>query len=72
MESLDRERKYRAVANELRDNILSGRYAPGEAFPSVKMLCRRFGISHLTAAKVIETLKGLGLVSHDASHCCDE
>ena len=62
MESLDRERKYRAVANELRDNILSGRYAPGEAFPSVKMLCRRFGISHLTAAKVIETLKGMGLV----------
>ena len=56
------ELKYKAVANELRDNILAGRYAPGEAFPSVKMLCRRFGISHLTAAKVIETLKGMGLV----------
>ena len=56
------ERKYLAVANELRDNILAGRYAPGAAFPSVKMLCRRFGISHLTAAKVIETLKGMGLV----------
>ena len=56
------ERKYRAVANELRDNILAGRYAPGTVFPSVKMLCRRFGISHLTAAKVIETLKGMGLV----------
>ncbi|MBR3223573.1 MAG: GntR family transcriptional regulator [Kiritimatiellae bacterium] len=51
-----------AVANELRDNILAGRYAPGAVFPSVKMLCRRFGISHLTAAKVIETLKGRGLV----------
>ena len=56
------ERKYLAVANELRDNILAGRYAPGAVFPSVKMLCRRFGISHLTAAKVIETLKGRGLV----------
>ncbi len=56
------EQKYRAVADELRDNILAGRYAPGEAFPSVKMLCRRFGISHLTAAKVIGTLKGMGLV----------
>lgn len=56
------ERKYLAVANELRDNILAGRYAPGAVFPSVKMLCRRFGISHLTAAKVIETLKGMGLV----------
>ena len=56
------ERKYRAVANELRDNILSGHYVPGEAFPSVKMLCRRFGISHLTAVKAMDMLKGMGLV----------
>ena len=62
MDASGEERKYRIVANELRDNILAGRYLPGEAFPSVKMLCRRFGISHLTAAKVIETLKGMGLV----------
>ena len=48
--------KYRKVADELRDNILSGRYAPGEPFPSVKMLCTRFGVSHLTAVKVVETL----------------
>lgn len=62
MESFDKKRKYRAVANELRDNILSGKYAPGAAFPSVKMLCRRFSVSHLTAVKAIETLKGMGLV----------
>ena len=57
METSVEDRKYRVVANELRDDILSGRYAPGAAFPSVKMLCRRFNVSHLTAAKVIETLK---------------
>ena len=62
MESSDRQRKYRTVANELRDSILSGKYAPGAAFPSVKMLCRRFNVSHLTAVKAIETLKGMGLV----------
>ena len=62
MASAGEERKYRAIANELRDDILAGRYMPGMAFPSVKMLCRRFGVSHLTAAKVIETLKGMGLV----------
>ncbi len=58
----DTRSKYRKVADELRDNILSGRYAPGEPFPSVKMLCRRFRISHLTAVKALETLKGMGLV----------
>ena len=62
METSLEDRKYRVIANELRDNILAGRYAPGAAFPSVKMLCRRFNISHLTAAKVIETLKDMGLV----------
>lgn len=62
METSVEDRKYRVVANELRDDILSGRYAPGAAFPSVKMLCRRFNVSHLTAAKVIETLKDMGLV----------
>lgn len=56
------EPKYKAIANELRDNILAGRYAPGEAFPSVKMLCRRFGISHLTAVKAIEALRQMNLV----------
>lgn len=58
----DGKSKYRKAADELRDNILSGRYAPGEPFPSVKMLCRRFRISHLTAVKALETLKGMGLV----------
>ncbi len=58
----DTRSKYRKVADELRDNILSGRYAPGKPFPSVKMLCRRFRISHLTAVKALETLKGMGLV----------
>lgn len=54
--------KYREVAERLRDDILSGKYAPGSAFPSVKMICRRFGVSHLTAVKSIEVLKQLGLV----------
>ena len=55
---MEEERKYKTVANELRDDILSGKYAPGKPFPSVKMICRRFGVSHLTAVKAVESLKG--------------
>ena len=54
--------KYREVVDSLREDILSGKYAPGSAFPSVKMICRRFGVSHLTAVKSIEKLKHFGLV----------
>ena len=54
--------KYREVADRLREDVLSGKYAPGSAFPSVKMICRRFRVSHLTAVKAIEALKQMKLV----------
>ncbi len=54
--------KYLEVADKLREDVLSGKYAPGSAFPSVKMICRRFTVSHLTAVKAIESLKQMRLV----------
>ena len=54
--------KYREVADKLRGDILAGRYAAGSSFPSVKMICRRFGVSHLTAVKSLDVLKKIGLV----------
>ncbi|MBQ7721481.1 MAG: substrate-binding domain-containing protein [Kiritimatiellae bacterium] len=59
---LDGGAKYREVSNALRKEILAGKYAPGSRFPSLKMLCRRFGVSYLTAVKVQKSLKELGLV----------
>lgn len=58
----DGSAKYREVSDALRKEILAGKYAPGERFPSLKMLCRRFDMSYLTAVKVQESLKELGLV----------
>ena len=54
--------KYRKIVDRLRSEILAGKYPPGDAFPSLKMLCRRFGVSYLTAVKALEALKELGLV----------
>ena len=59
---LDGGAKYREVSDALRGEILAGKYAPGARFPSLKMLCRRFGVSYLTAVKALEALKELGLV----------
>lgn len=56
------EAKYCEIADGLREDILSGKYSPGSAFPSLKMVCRRFGVSYLTAVKALESLKDLGLV----------
>lgn len=53
--------KYHMVVEELKDNILSGRYAPGEPFPSVKMISRRFKVSHLTAVKALDIFSKAGI-----------
>lgn len=60
--NLDGGAKYREVTDRLRKDILAGKYAPGARFPSLKMLCRRFGVSYLTAVKVQKSLNELGLV----------
>lgn len=54
--------RYREIVEILRDEILQGRYNPSRVFPSVTRLTRRFGISHLTAVRVLEQLKSAGLV----------
>lgn len=54
--------KYREVSDLLRKEILAGKYSPGSAFPSLKMICCRFGVSYLTAVRATESLKELGLV----------
>ena len=54
--------KYREVSDLLRKEILAGKYSPGSAFPSLKIICRRFGVSYLTAVRATEALKELGLV----------
>ena len=49
--------KYRQIAESLRDEIIRGKYGVGDAFFSVTGLCRRFGVSRLTAVKVFDLLK---------------
>ena len=56
------EIKYRKVLETLKDEILRGKYSSSLAFPSKAMLIRRFGISNLTAVKVVSKLKDEGLV----------
>ena len=56
------ENKVSVIIESLKADILDGKYAPDSAFPSVKMICRMFNVSHLTAVKAIESLKQLGLV----------
>lgn len=54
--------KYLSICEGLRKEILDGKYPFGTPFPSVVAVIRRFGISRLTAVKVINRLKDEGLL----------
>ena len=53
--------KWEQVAEVLRSKIRSGELKSGDRVPSVVSLTREFGISHVTAQKVLVALREEGL-----------
>jgi DNA-binding GntR family transcriptional regulator len=53
--------RWRQVYGVLRERILDGTYPPGERLPSVVAICGEFGISQMTARKVLTELRREGL-----------
>lgn len=53
---------YRQVANDLRDKITSGEYAPGTQLPSERELVELYDVSRPTIRQAISTLRVEGLV----------
>lgn len=55
--------KYSALFDALKKEILSGKYASNEPFPSVRGLIRRFGLSDRTVRHALDELFAQGLIS---------
>ncbi len=53
---------YRKIMEYIREEMRSGRYAPGDRIPSENELSRMFGVSRLTASRAIEKLADEGLL----------
>jgi DNA-binding LacI/PurR family transcriptional regulator len=58
--------KYRQVFETLSHEILSGRYSPGQKFPSEAALVQRFGTSRITVGRALRELSQRGLVERVA------
>lgn len=54
---------YVQVADALRTEIQSGRYAPGQKLPSVRALAERFSVAPMTLTGALRMLKDEGVVS---------
>ena len=53
---------YRQVADALRDDITSGRLAPGRRIPAEFDLCEEFGVSRNTVRQALTILRAEGLI----------
>jgi len=56
-----RQSLYLDLASELRENIVSKKWKPGDLLPSETQLCRDFGVSRGTVIKALEVLHHEGL-----------
>lgn len=55
-------RGYEVVAGHIRDDIANGTYRIAAAIPSCKILCARYGTSHVTLRKALDLLINQGIL----------
>ncbi len=58
--------KHRDLSDTLEREILSGKYAAGQKFPSEAALVNRFGVSRITVGHAVRDLQSRGLVERRA------
>lgn len=54
--------RWEAIAAQLRDDIVQGRFAPGERLPNEQVLARRFGVNRHTLRQAMQSLSREGHV----------
>jgi GntR family transcriptional regulator of arabinose operon len=54
--------KYQQVVEAIKNEILSGRYQPGQKLPSEAALVKRFGASRITVGRALRELRQAGLI----------
>lgn len=54
--------RYLQLAGELRESILSGKFANGVQFPTETQLCREFDVSRYTVREALRRLENEGLI----------
>lgn len=56
----DRRKLYVSIADELREDLATGRYPVGEPFPAIGELAERFGAAKMTVDRAVDVLRGEG------------
>ncbi len=59
---MSRSFRWQVIADELREDIVKGRYLPGHKLDTEEVLARRFGVNRHTVRRSLEVLKNEGLL----------
>lgn len=59
----DRRPLYQRIADDLRCQITTGHYRPGDQLPSLAQLCRRYQVSQVTASSALAVLDQQRLIA---------
>ncbi|SEN21037.1 GntR family transcriptional regulator [Nonomuraea pusilla] len=62
MAPTDRRRPYLRIAEDIRRDIASGRYAVGEQLPVARELSERYGVAMMTIGNALAVLREEGLI----------
>ncbi|MET7333328.1 winged helix-turn-helix domain-containing protein [Nonomuraea sp. NPDC005650] len=62
MATADRRRPYLRIAEDLRRDIASGRYAVGEQLPVARELSEQYGVAMMTIGNALAVLRDEGLI----------
>src|ERR1700684_4534142 len=58
--------KYQQIVEAVKNEVLSGRYQPGQKLPSEAALVKRFGASRITVGRALRELRQAGLIQSRA------
>ncbi|MEU0568564.1 winged helix-turn-helix domain-containing protein [Nonomuraea sp. NPDC005983] len=62
MAATDRRRPYLRIAEDIRRDIASGRYAVGEQLPVARELSEQYGVAMMTIGNALAVLRDEGLI----------
>ncbi|MFC5822128.1 GntR family transcriptional regulator [Nonomuraea harbinensis] len=62
MATTDRRRPYLRIAEDIRRDIASGRYAVGEQIPVARELSEQYGVAMMTIGNALAVLRDEGLI----------
>jgi len=58
----ERKPRYQELADQLRADIVAGRFNSGESFPTEAVLCERHGVSRFTVREALRRLQAEGFI----------